>query len=57
MGLFSAIVRTTVNVVLLPVAVAKDAFTLGGVCTGQQDEKGKTYTQEQIDLLKKEAED
>ena len=53
MGLFSAIVKTVVNTVLLPVAVVKDIVTLGGLSTG----KNQTYTEEQIEKLKEESED
>src|SRR5258706_464328 len=51
MKLFAQVVRTVVNVVLLPVDVIKDVFTLGGVVT-----KGdlEPYT---IERLKKLAED
>lgn len=51
MKLFGQIVRTLVNVVEIPVAVAKDVVTLGGIVT----EKGKTYTQAQLEKLKDEA--
>jgi len=37
MKLFGQIVRTVVNVAVLPVAVAKDVLTLGGVATGRND--------------------
>ena len=52
MKLFGQIVRTIVNVAVLPVAVVKDVATLGGVCT-----KGdlKPYTVEQLKKLKDEA--
>lgn len=53
MKLFGQLVRTVVNTALLPVAVAKDALTLGGVCTG----KPETYTTEQLRKLKEEAEE
>jgi hypothetical protein len=35
MKLFGQLIRTVVNVALLPVAVAKDALTLGGVVLEQ----------------------
>jgi len=52
MKLFGQIVRTVVNTALLPIAVAKDVLTLGGVCT-----KGdlQPYTVEQLKKLKDEA--
>ena len=36
MELFGQIVRTVVNVALLPVAVASDVLTLGGAATGTE---------------------
>ena len=40
MKLFGQLIRTVVNVAVLPVAVAKDVLTLGGVATGRND-KGR----------------
>ncbi len=37
MGLFGKIVATAINVATLPVAVAKDVVTLGGVSTDQRN--------------------
>lgn len=51
MGLFGALVRTAVNVVVLPAAVVADVVTLGGVAT----DKRTSYTQEAIQRLKDEA--
>lgn len=51
MKLFGQVVRTVVNLVVLPVAVAKDVLTLGGAATGNPS----TYTAEQIQKLKDEA--
>lgn len=53
MKLFSQIIRTVVNTALLPVAVTKDVLTLGGTIT----DKRETYTAEQIQKLKDEAEE
>ncbi len=50
MKLFGQIVRTVVNVALLPVAVVKDAVTLGGVVL---DERPATI--KAIERLKDEA--
>lgn len=51
MKLFGQIVRTIVNTVVLPVELAKDVITLGGVCNkGELD----SYT---VARLKKLAED
>jgi hypothetical protein len=52
MKLFGQIVRTVVNVALLPVAVLKDVATLGGVCTKGDFEP---YTAEQLKKIKDEA--
>lgn len=54
MGLFGALVRTAVNVVTLPVAVAADVVTLGGVANGRQE---GSYTLEAIERLKREADE
>jgi hypothetical protein len=53
MKLFGQLVRTVVNVAELPLAVAKDVLTLGGVCTGRNE----TYTREQVEKLVEEAEE
>ena len=52
MSLFGKVVRTIVNTVELPIAVTKDVFTLGNIASGD-----KTYTEQQIEKLKEEAED
>ncbi len=52
MSLFGKIVRTVVNTAALPVAVAKDTFTLGNV----GDRRG-SYTAQKLQQLKDEAED
>ena len=51
MKLFGQIIRTAVNVATLPVAVAKDVFTLGGVAT----DNGQPYTVEKLKQNKREA--
>jgi len=51
--LFGQIVRTVVNVVELPVAVAKDVVTLGGIVT----EQGKSYTKQQLEKIADEAQE
>ena len=53
MSLFGQLVRTVVNVVTLPVAVARDVATLGGAI----DNDGVPHTKEHLDRLKREAED
>lgn len=51
MKLFGQIVRTLVNVATLPVAVAKDVFTLGGAVLDED----RCYTSKHLDKLKREA--
>jgi hypothetical protein len=51
MKLFGQLVRTFVNVVELPLEVAKDVVTLGGVAT----EQDKSYTRQQLEKLADEA--
>jgi len=53
MKLFGQLIRTAVNVALVPVAVAKDIVTLGGVARDRDD----TYTAEQLQRLKDEADE
>jgi hypothetical protein len=56
MSLFGKLVRTAINVGELPLAVAKDVLTLGGICSEQNPRgDGQTYTREQIEKLKDEA--
>lgn len=58
MSLFSAVVRTVVNVATLPVAVVKDVATMGGVVTRQNPmgHASQTYTAEKLQQIKDEAE-
>lgn len=51
MKLFGQIIRTVVNTVSLPVAIAKDVVTFGGIAT----KSGRSATIEQIQKLKDEA--
>jgi hypothetical protein len=51
MSLFAAIVRTTINVATLPVAVVKDVVTLGKIGSSE-----KPYTLEKLEQIKSEAE-
>jgi hypothetical protein len=53
MGLFSALVKVTIDTVTLPVAIIKDVVTLGGVATDQR----KPYTVQKLDKIKEDAED
>jgi hypothetical protein len=50
MKLFSQLVRTAVNVVTLPVAVAQDVLTLGGVVVEKP-----SYTVELLKKIKEES--
>lgn len=52
MKLFGQIVRTVVNVALLPVAVVKDVVTLGGIVLDEEPALKKA-----IERLKDEAEE
>ena len=49
---FAAVVRTVVNVAVLPIAVVKDIVTLGGMATDRE-----SYTAEQLQKIKDEADD
>lgn len=53
MKLFGQIIRTVVNVAILPVEVAKDICTLGGTVT----DRDESYTREALERLKDEAEE
>ena len=44
--------KTVINVAALPVEVAKDVITLGGVCTGED----KPYTAQRLEKLVDDAE-
>ncbi len=57
MSLFGSLVRTAINVVLLPVEIVKDLATCGGVMNGKREENGQSYTKDQLDRIKDEAED
>lgn len=52
-SLFGKIVRLATNVVVLPVEVVKDVYTLGGVATDQS----KSYTRQQLEKIADEADD
>lgn len=53
MKLFGQLVRTAVNIATLPLSVAADVLTLGGVVT----DKREPYTAEALRKLKEEAEE
>lgn len=59
MSFFGALIRTTVNVALLPLAVLKDAVTMGGTLTNQNPNyrTDGTYLADQIEKIKEEADD
>lgn len=52
MKLFGQLIRTVVNVAVLPVAVVKDVVTLGGLLTDD-----RPATVKQIETIKREAEE
>lgn len=52
MRLFGQIVRTVVNVALVPVAVVKDVVTVGGIFAGQEP---NCATKEALQRIKDEA--
>lgn len=52
MSLFGALVRTTINVVALPVVLIKDIIYLGG----SYSNNGRPYTLDHLDKIKREAE-
>lgn len=51
MKIFGQLIRTAVNIVTVPVALAKDVFTLGGVATDQPS----PYIVQKLQQLKDEA--
>jgi len=53
MGLFGKLVKTVVNVAELPLAVAKDVITLGGIV----QDRTTTHTRELIEKIKEDADD
>lgn len=53
MSLFGKLVKTAVNVAEIPLAVAKDVLTLGGVATGED----QTYTRQLVEKIKEDADD
>jgi hypothetical protein len=53
MGLFSALTKIVIDVATLPIDIAKDALTLGGIAT----EQDKPYTLQKLDQIKKDSED
>ena len=50
MGLFSALTGVVIETAKLPLAVVRDAFTLGNVA------EDKTFTQQKLEDIKDEAE-
>jgi hypothetical protein len=51
MGLFGKLVATAINVATLPVAIAKDVVTLGGISTDQRT----PYTAQKLQQIKEES--
>ena len=56
MGLFSALVKTAIETVTLPVAIAKDVLTLGNVGAIMEEDK-RPYTVQKLEKIKKASED
>ena len=50
-GLFGKLVATAINVATLPISVAQDIVTLGGVAT----DKRRPYTVEKLKQIKEES--
>lgn len=53
MGFLNKFVKLAVNTVSIPIDVAKDVVTLGGVAT----EQSKSYTEQRIEKLIEDTED
>jgi len=53
MTLFSALVKTTINLATLPIAIVKDVITLGNAANSDE----KTYTEQKLDEIKKDSEE
>lgn len=53
MGFFNALVKIAVDTVTLPIDIAKDIVTLGGIAT----DRGGTYTGEKLEQIKQDAEE
>jgi hypothetical protein len=53
MGLFGKLLKTGLDVVTTPIEVVKDAATLGGLCTDQDE----TYTMQRLKRLADDAEE
>ena len=55
MSLFSALVKVTVDVATLPVAVLKDVVTLGNAANAGDGED--SYTKQKLDEIKRDSDD
>jgi len=53
MGLFSQLIKTTLDVVVTPVAIVADVVTMGGVLS----DKDEPYTATQLKKTLKDAQD
>lgn len=53
MGLFGKLLKTTFDVVTLPVAIVKDVATMGGVLT----DENKPYTAQKFERIGDDLED
>lgn len=52
MGIFSKIAKTAIRTVQLPVSAVKDAVTLGGVLTDEEEPYTKSTCDELLEALK-----
>ena len=53
MSLFGKLLKTTFDVVTLPVSIVKDVATMGGVLTDEDE----SYTSQKLDRLNDDLED
>ena len=53
MSIFGSILKTVIDTATLPIEVAKDVVTLGGVVTGEH----QTYTDKRLEKLSDDLED
>lgn len=51
MSFFGKLIGATIEVVKVPVAIVKDVVTIGGIAV----DKDKTFTEEKLDDIKREA--
>lgn len=54
MKIFEQVIKTSVELIKLPIALTKDVFTLGNQIINPGDD---TFTEKQLDKIKKASED